>query len=139
MCNTDSHENIVSALFVVNAVMDELKSFMEVVASVQRKRNILRRCNRFHPIDIRTPCGDIPDFDMEINSKDQEPVKEAYRKFLEICTLDQTKSRLEVRKNFFSCRVVDSWSSLPANVQGAKDVNGFKEAYDDFIGGDYHQ
>jgi hypothetical protein len=49
------------------------------------------------------------------------------------------KSRLEVRKNFFSCRVVDSWNSLPASVQGAKDVNGFKEAYDDFIGGDYHQ
>ena len=46
------------------------------------------------------------------------------------------KSRLEVRKNFFSCRVVDYWNSLPANVQGAKDVDGFKEAYDDFIGGD---
>ena len=49
------------------------------------------------------------------------------------------KWRLDVRKNFFSCRVADSWNSLPASVQGAKDVNGFKEAYDDFIGGDCHQ
>ena len=47
--------------------------------------------------------------------------------------LVKPKSNLDVRKNFFSCRVVDHWNCLPAHVQGAKDANDFKMKYDEFI------
>ena len=42
------------------------------------------------------------------------------------------KCRLNVRKNFFSCRVVNSWNDLPEWVRGAVSVNEFKNMYDDF-------
>ena len=46
-----------------------------------------------------------------------------------------TGDNLEVRKNFFSCRVVDPWNNLPPGVQGAADVLDFKVKYDSFIAG----
>ena len=49
--------------------------------------------------------------------------------------LVKPKARLDVRRNFFSCRVVDPWNDLPPGVQGAADVNDFKIKYDDFIAG----
>ena len=49
--------------------------------------------------------------------------------------LVKPKCNLEVRTNFFSCRVVDPWNGLPANVQGAKDVVDFKVRYDEFMAG----
>ena len=42
------------------------------------------------------------------------------------------RSRLNVRKNFYNCRVVDPWNLLPSSVQCAVDVNGFKKSYDAF-------
>ena len=44
-------------------------------------------------------------------------------------------SRLQVRKNFYSCRVVDPWNRLPSSVQCAVDVNEFKKSYDAFTAG----
>ena len=49
--------------------------------------------------------------------------------------LFEPKSRLDVRRNFFSCRVVQPWNNLPPCVQGATDVLDFKVKYDEFIGG----
>ena len=49
--------------------------------------------------------------------------------------LVKPKSRLDVRKNFFSCRVVDSWNELPSSVQQSVGVQDFKESYDAFIAG----
>jgi ribonuclease P/MRP protein subunit RPP40 len=49
--------------------------------------------------------------------------------------LMQPKARLDVRKNFFSCRVVDSWNKLPSSVQEAADVNDFKQKYDVVMAG----
>ena len=54
---------------------------------------------------------------------------------LDSLNLVKPKSNLDVRKNFFSCRVVDHWNDLPGHVQGAKDVGDFKVKYDDFIAG----
>lgn len=45
------------------------------------------------------------------------------------------KSRLEIRKNFFSCRVVDHWNNLPNCVKNAETVLEFKRRYDDNITG----
>ena len=52
-----------------------------------------------------------------------------------LLNLVKPKCNLEVRRNFFSCRVVDPWNSLPAPVQGAKDVVDFKVRYDDLKAG----
>ena len=42
-------------------------------------------------------------------------------------------SRLEVRKNFFTSRCTEKWNSLPHAVQGAPDLNTFKNDYDEFF------
>jgi len=46
------------------------------------------------------------------------------------------RSRLDIRKFFFSQRVVSKWNSLPASVVDAESVNGFKNAYDRFFSED---
>ena len=43
-------------------------------------------------------------------------------------------SRLEVRQNFFSQRVIGLWNSLPVDVKNSKTVNTFKSNYDIFKG-----
>ena len=47
----------------------------------------------------------------------------------------KSKARLDVRKNFYSCRVVDSWNSLPLDIQCAGNVQDFKEKFDNYIAG----
>ena len=37
---------------------------------------------------------------------------------------------LEVRKNFFTVRMIKEWNSLPSCVTYSKSVNQFKNAYD---------
>jgi hypothetical protein len=36
---------------------------------------------------------------------------------------------LEVRRNFFSNRVVDSWNQVPIDVKNARNVGMFKRLY----------
>ena len=40
----------------------------------------------------------------------------------------------DLRKNFFSYRVVPLWNSLPDHIKRAKTTNGFKASYDSFTG-----
>ena len=49
--------------------------------------------------------------------------------------LVKTRSRLDIRKFFFSQRVVNSWNSLPASVVQATSVNMFKNSYDRYLAG----
>ena len=42
-------------------------------------------------------------------------------------------TRLDTRKFFFSNRVVNPWNDLPMHIRNASSVNGFKNAYDDYI------
>jgi ribonucleases P/MRP protein subunit RPP40 len=44
--------------------------------------------------------------------------------------LGKSRSRLDIRRNFFSQRVVDSWNRLPQNVIDATSVNSFKNNLD---------
>ena len=50
--------------------------------------------------------------------------------------LVKSRSRLEIRRNFFSQRIVNTWNRLPAEVVEAESVNCFKNRYDKFLGGD---
>jgi len=44
--------------------------------------------------------------------------------------LTKARPRMDIRKYFFSQRVVNSWNGLPAKVVNSKSVNAFKNAYD---------
>ena len=46
-----------------------------------------------------------------------------------------TRSRLEVRRNFFSQRVVGAWNLLPAHIIEAPDVKAFENRYDSMKSG----
>ncbi len=39
------------------------------------------------------------------------------------------RGRLELRLNFFSLRVVDSWNNIPADIKRARSVLAFKKEY----------
>jgi ribonuclease P/MRP protein subunit RPP40 len=47
--------------------------------------------------------------------------------------LVKARCRLDIRKNFFSQRVINSWNSLPEVVVEADSVNCFKNRYDKYI------
>ena len=44
--------------------------------------------------------------------------------------LAKVRPRLDCRKHFFSCRVINRWNSLPQQVVEAETVNSFKNRYD---------
>jgi len=43
------------------------------------------------------------------------------------------KCRLEIRKHFFTNRIVQGWNALPIDIREAESVNRFKNLYDDWI------
>lgn len=45
----------------------------------------------------------------------------------------KSRSRLEIRKHYFSNRIVDAWNALPEYVVSAESVNVFKARLDKFI------
>jgi len=47
--------------------------------------------------------------------------------------MNKDRSRLDIRKFFFSQRVVNKWNSLPVDVVEAVSVNSFKNRYDKFL------
>ena len=49
-------------------------------------------------------------------------------------TLKKQKYRLDVKKNYFCNRVVDSWNKLPESVIGASNLTLFKKNLDEWMG-----
>ena len=47
--------------------------------------------------------------------------------------LVKSRSRLDIRKHFFSQRVISEWNKLPNSVVEAETVNAFKNKYDRYI------
>lgn len=47
-------------------------------------------------------------------------------------SLRASRVRLDVRKNFFSQRVVDDWNQIPDAIKDSVSVNSFKKSYADF-------
>ena len=50
--------------------------------------------------------------------------------------LNKPKSRLEIRRNFFSLRVINEWNKLPNDVVEATSINMFKNRYDRYKSGE---
>ena len=50
-------------------------------------------------------------------------------------TLYKPPANGEIRNNFFTVRVVRGWNELPEVVKEKKSLNGFKNAYDQWIKG----
>jgi hypothetical protein len=50
--------------------------------------------------------------------------------------LRQTRSRLEIRKNFYTQRVVKNWNSLPQEAKNANTTASFKNALKSFRSGE---
>ena len=48
-------------------------------------------------------------------------------------TLEGRKCNSELRRNFFSNRVVQPWNELPDAVKSAESVNAFKNGYDKYL------
>jgi len=46
--------------------------------------------------------------------------------------LFKERSHLDLRKNFFSQRVINTWNSLPQSVVDAVSINSFKNKLDSF-------
>lgn len=61
-------------------------------------------------------------FQMDVNSRTRGHTKKIFKK----------RCRLEIRKNFFSFRVIDNWNSLPQDIVDAKDVKHFEILLDKF-------
>lgn len=45
--------------------------------------------------------------------------------------LAKPKANLDIRKNFFTHRVIDHWNNLPYHIKNASSINNFKKSYDD--------
>lgn len=70
--------------------------------------------------------------------------KTDYTRFFTLATNNRTRghrlkivknrSRLNIRKNFFSQRVVNDWNALPVVVVESESVNSFKNNYDKYVG-----
>ena len=50
-------------------------------------------------------------------------------------SVEANKWRGEVRRNFWSVRVVEPWNGLPESNKKQETINGFKNALDKFRGG----
>ena len=51
----------------------------------------------------------------------------------EVFVLEPEKCRSNLRQNYFSCRVVNVWNSLPLYVRTSTSVNNFKNNYDEYL------
>jgi hypothetical protein len=46
-----------------------------------------------------------------------------------VLNLIKPRANLEIRANFFSVRVVDSWNAIPENIKMARNPGHFKRLY----------
>ena len=74
----------------------------------------------------------IKGFD-KINSESFFDIRTSSRTRGHKLKIEKKRSRLEIRKNFFSQRIVNEWNKLPEHVIEAESVNCFKNRYDDYI------
>ena len=68
-----------------------------------------------------------------VNTEKLLPLSEEDRTRGHTLKLAKQRSRLDIRKNFFTLRVHDSWNSLPEHVVTAPSLNAFKGRLDSHL------
>ena len=48
--------------------------------------------------------------------------------------LPTPRKRLEIRKNFFTVRIVEKWNALPIEIKSLGKIQHFKRALNDYLG-----
>ena len=48
-------------------------------------------------------------------------------------TIKESWPNTDIRRNFFSLRVIKPWNNLPDQVKSVSTVDSFKNAYDDWL------
>ena len=48
--------------------------------------------------------------------------------------LPTPRTRLEIRKNFFTVRIVEKWNALPIEIKSLGKIQHFKRALNDYLG-----
>ena len=81
--------------------------------------------------------GHNPGGDELFRRVDEQPVRVS-RHTAKTWNICRVESNLDTRKNFFTVRCVNKWNNLPRHVQGAEDLNAFKNAYDKFVRSSRH-
>lgn len=88
-----------------------------------------RRCKRGDMIEVFKMFSGMNDlnvgefFDIDVDDRTRGHSRKIRKK----------TCRLDLRKNFFSCRVVDLWNSLPTEVVNSSSLNIFKSRLDKFM------
>ena len=137
--------------YCVQAWRPYLKKDIEKLEKVQRRATkMISECSRFSYED-RLKITGLPSLEERRNRGDLIEVfkmlkgfsKIDYRQFFKLAENSRTRghsyklvlsrSRLEVRKHFFSQRVVSEWNKLPTSVVEATSVNCFKNKYDNYV------
>lgn len=136
--------------YCVQAWRPFLKKDIEKLEKVQRRATkIINECRGLNyedrlkitglvTLEQRRDRGDMIEVYKILTGKN----KTDYRKYFTLSNhkrtrghvykLSKNRSRLEIRKNFFSQRVVNKWNGLPDEVVNATSVNSFKNLYDKY-------
>mgnify|MGYP003529753736 FL=1 len=137
--------------YCVQAWRPYLKTNIENMEKVQhRATKMIEECKTFKyedrlvqtgltTLEERRTRGDL----IEVFKMIKGLNKADYRRFFTIVHNSRTRghrfkivknrSRLDIRKHFFSQRVVNEWNALPEIVVESESVNGFKNSYDKYF------
>ena len=137
--------------YCVQAWRPYLKTNIENMEKVQhRATKMIEECKTFKyedrlvqtgltTLEERRTRGDL----IEVFKMIKGLNKADYRRFFTIVHHSRTRghrfkivknrSRLNIRKNFFSQRVVNEWNALPEIVVESQSVNSFKNSYDKYV------
>ena len=128
-----------------------LKKDIEKIEKVQRRATrMISECSKLSYEDRLNITG-LPTLEARRNRGDLIEVfkilkgfsKVDYKHYFQLVNSSKTRgnkyklvksrSRLDIRKHFFSQRVVNEWNKLPDSVIEAESVNSFKNKYDSYV------
>ncbi len=137
--------------YCIQAWRPYLKKDIDKLEKVQRRATkIISECRGLSYVDRLKVTG-LTSLDERRDRGDMIEVfktirglnKVDYRQFFEFSgntrtrghtfKLAKNRSRLDCRKNYFSCRVVNKWNKLPQFIVDAESVNSFKNRYDAWV------
>ena len=84
----------------------------------------------FNNIEKRAWFAIVEDNQARPNTRANTEVTMEGRQERKLDVLEVQRSRLEIRRNFFTVRVVKQWNELPESVKSSRSINAFKNAYD---------